>query len=48
MLLRDDTPEAKKIWEMVEKAAAKAPDWLREKIEKAVDEKNEQTPPPRR
>ena len=29
----ESTPEARKIWKDVENAAAKAPDWLREKIE---------------
>lgn len=31
----ESTPEARKIWKDVENAAAKAPDWLREKIENA-------------
>ena len=30
-----DTPQAKAIWDMVERAAAKAPVWLRERIENA-------------
>lgn len=35
ILRNESTPEGKKIWEAVDNAAAKAPNWLREKIENA-------------
>ena len=37
-LRKEDTPEAREIWRAVDNAASKAPDWLREKIEKVLEE----------
>jgi predicted DNA-binding transcriptional regulator AlpA len=39
LLLNDSTDAAKAIWQAVDNAAAKAPAWLREKIEKAPTNK---------
>jgi hypothetical protein len=36
LLRNESTPEAREIWRAVENAAAKAPDWVKERIEKSV------------
>lgn len=32
ILRKDDTPEGKKIWDAVDSAAEKAPDWIKDKL----------------